>query len=708
MAFSQTANAELYSFYSSNMLFKQKEEAVLAGKATKGSVVACTLYNSKNKKIAYSECKVGKNGIFEVGFMAPAGSYEEYTIIMTVNGKQFDKLTNVVFGELWLASGQSNMALELNVTAKWDEFVENGYGNKWVRAMIGNSFELEDGKVPDTVQEDNPRCYWVNGKESKIGLASGVGYYFAEQLQKEINMPVGILNISMGSTWIRSWLSRKAVESSPEALAILKKYNAYVPSSEYDTNNKDMLGTLGANYNVRIYPVRRFNLSGMIWYQGENDLMYGAEYGEYSVQLDLLQKCYTETFGYKDGLLPIVYSQFASSPYHTTSRELQDMNAELASFMDAHPESRAAISLYDVSLEYNEVTYVYHPWNKEPVGRRMASAALGLVYNKYSTYRVSTLNSYRIADNAIYMKFKNTGDGLKVKGDILYGFLICGVDGVYYKAQAKLVSENVVKVWNKDIPDPKAASYAFSQENSRSNLWSTRNGDYYMPVSPSITDRTVGTVYSSDYIFADCDQEMYWRNEGHVNAGFYNIWSTSGCSYILSPDSAYSGYNGLKVVANDKSFSLKHVLLTTDIGKDNVRFYETNSNWSKYGSLSFKVRNTGNSPIAFNGIKLKTDSFKWYEPAFRGDYIIPADGQWHTITVEINNLSLFSFGFGASKALNDVKELDVNFVGKVGSTVDVDAFEFSPLSNSKMNLFEKLRYNMSNIQKKKAAVSEIG
>ena len=164
----------------------------------------------------------------------------------------------------------------------------------------------------------------------------------------------------------------------------------------------------------------------------------------------------------------------------------------------------------------------------------------------------------------------------------------------------------------------------------------------------------------------------------------------------------------MKVVANDKSFSLKHVLLTTDIGKDNVRFYETNSDWSKYGSLSFKVRNTGDSPIAFNGIKLKTDSFKWYEPAFRGDYIIPADGKWHTITVEINNLSLFSFGFGASKALNDVKEMDVNFVGKVGSTVDVDAFEFSPLSNSKMNLFEKFRYNMSNIQKKKAAVSEIG
>lgn len=700
VVYSANSSAKLYSFYTNNMLFKQNEKATLAGTAKKGDKIAFALYNSKNKIIASGEQKVSNNGKFELSFNAPNGSYEEYSIVMTANTRQFDKLTKVVFGELWLASGQSNMELKLNTSSTWTEFVNNSMGNKWVRVMLGASRPNGDDPVPLEGQEDCPGSKWVTGKDVDVGEASACGYYFAQKLQEELNVPVGILNISMGSTWIRSWLPRQAIENDEQVLNILKRQNAYVSADEYDKNNTDMLSTIAANYNLKIYPVRRFKLSGMIWYQGENDLMYGALYGEYTAQLELLQKSYTKTFSYSNGLLPIVYSQAASSPYHTTQRELQDYNSELSEFQAKDMKTRAMITLYDLPLEYSEITYVYHPWVKKPVGERMTQCALGLVYKRSGVYTASSLESSKSDGKYIFMKFRNVGEGLKVNGDVLYGFLVCGKDGVYYKANAQIVSENTVKVWNDDIMEPAAATYAFSQENSRSSLYSTKNGQLYMPVSASITDRNIGTVYSSDYVFMDCDQEMYWRDEGHMSAGYFDIWNTQGCTYCVVPESAYSGTNGLKVVNSKINFELRHVIFDTSSNSQRIRYYETNSNWSKYGSLSFKVRNTGKNAVAFNCIKLKADSFKWYEAAFRGEGIIPADGQWHTITVELNNLSLFSFGTGFANALKDVCELDVSFTGKIGSCIDVDNFEFSPKKADKIYLTNKMSFNVTNLQRK--------
>ncbi|MBQ1243504.1 MAG: hypothetical protein IIX98_03905, partial [Clostridia bacterium] len=112
------AQATLYNYYGDNMLFKQNDDAIFAGTAAAGSEIICTLTNSSGETVAVANTVASADNTFSLSFKAPAGSFEEYTATLTVNGEIFDELTGVVFGELWLAGGQSNMQWILISTAE--------------------------------------------------------------------------------------------------------------------------------------------------------------------------------------------------------------------------------------------------------------------------------------------------------------------------------------------------------------------------------------------------------------------------------------------------------------------------------------------------------------------------------------------------------------------------------------------------------------
>lgn len=132
-AFAAETGAELYKIYDDDMLFEQEKDAVFAGKAPAGSTVSAELFGADGNSMTFGEAVTDSDGIFTVSFVAPKGGFEEYTVVLKCNSVEFDSLERVVFGELWLAGGQSNMMYPLGQALSAREDFENGVKqSKWI------------------------------------------------------------------------------------------------------------------------------------------------------------------------------------------------------------------------------------------------------------------------------------------------------------------------------------------------------------------------------------------------------------------------------------------------------------------------------------------------------------------------------------------------------------------------------------------------
>ncbi|MEE1285169.1 MAG: sialate O-acetylesterase [Acutalibacteraceae bacterium] len=332
IAQAEESTAKLYTVYGNGMLFEQNKEAIFAGEGgTPGNTIKVQLLNENYWPIKNSSAKVNDDGTFEVSFIGLPGSYNEYTVVLTENGEEFAKLENVVFGELWLASGQSNMMFPLGQSVKGLEMFNNGVlASKWLRVLIEPAYPTYNGTnaIPVNPQNDIIDAKWINGESTEIYGMSAVAYFFAEKLMKELDMPVGILNSSLGGTTIRSWLSREAIDADSLLKQELKSSGYYIEESEWNEQKIDIYGNMTANYNLRTYAYRNFFPSGLIWYQGESDLMNAKNTDLYTKSFNALQQMYTDMFNYGDEFFPIIYTQIA--PYSYNEFTLSDWNYNYA------------------------------------------------------------------------------------------------------------------------------------------------------------------------------------------------------------------------------------------------------------------------------------------------------------------------------------------------------------------------------------------
>ena len=632
----------LYSYYSDNMLFKQNDEAVIAGTAEAGAKITCTLYNSASEQVAYAETTALADGTFSLSFMAPEGSFEEYSIRLTSNGEIFREIKGVVFGELWLAGGQSNMHLELKYSLTGSQmFAEGKTGSSALRYLAVShtpTYKGDINKAPALPFTDYEENYsWYKGNEAAVYDLSGVGYFFAEKLIQELNVPVGILNTNLGGSSILTWLSREAIENNSELLADCVNNNAYIPLDKWNESSVHFALDMTSNFNKIIAPLKNFRLSGMIWYQGESDISW--QYGRYSRAFDALQKSYTEYFSYKDDLLPIVFTQLASYSYGNLSL-LPGMNAEFLDIQQQQPESRALISIYDIPLDYTISTHAIHPLRKQEVGEKMAHSAAGLVYGLNNSYTATGPEKVEIKDSSIYITLHNVGDGLMVLGDKISGFSICGSDGIYLSAKAELISNDTVRVYNSQILAPVSAAYAFTQTNYNATLYASENGQKTLPVSPFVTNRAVGTHYWNNEFWASCDYEYFWHCHTNEFSGGYNTWNTSGATVTFGASEIDTG-NALYITSVADKFSVSPNFIYKEYDKES-RFQDIDRVWSDYDAITFKVKVNSESPVRFEGLKIQANNTIWVMPEVVGTndvgVTIEADGNVHTITLDLNKL----------------------------------------------------------------------
>ncbi len=698
--------AETFSFYTDGMLFKQNEKAVIAGTGKPDSKIKVELYDKNGILISENESTVGSDGLFEVSFNAPSGSFDSYSVILKENGTEFRRITDVLFGELWLASGQSNMQYPLiqakNAIEKLDSNAET---NKFLRVLITpfySEYDETKGMIPAYPVKDIPGSKWINANDPSVYEMSAVAYFFGIKMIDKLNVPVGILNISLGGSTIASWISRNEIDSNPEVKNDFIKNNKYVEVSDWDKEKRSIYNEMSTNYNLRMEALKHFRLSGLIWYQGESDIGWTGE--EYSRAFDLLQKSYTKLFDYSDGLLPVVFTQLASYFYSESGWELPARNVDFSEMQQKESDSRALISIYDIPLTYLPEAGVIHPECKLEVGERMAFAALGMLYNRNDCYTSATIKNSELKDGSVYVKLNNVGDGLVADGNELKGFSICGNDGIYVKADAEIIGNDMLRIFNDEIDSPVSAAYAFSLNNEKSNLFASINGEKALPVSPFVTDRTIGKEYWSEKTWAECDDESIWHTIDDKHSRLYPSWTSDTAALIFENSS-------LKIASDTPQFTASPVLNYND-GYKTLAFNDSNTDYSSFGKMSFSVRNCSKDNIILNEIKFKKQNIIYYSPAvsdtLSDSYVIPADGEWHTVSFDLNKMYLYGFETWFSYSAKKIKNVpDIEFCFESlgdNCVVNIDNIRFYPSVGEHGIGFDADKNNADNIFEYMSAV----
>ncbi len=716
------ANASLLQIYGDGMLFAANKPVRLAGTASPGAAIRMEISQGAGPEIRTGTSTALPDGSFEVECQGLPAGYTQYTIKAYANGARFAVINDVVFGALWLASGQSNMQYPLFATYEGFAISKTGGTDGFIRVLDVPAYPEYNGS-PDNFPVDPLRdikgAYWYKGSEThKLLGVSAVAYFFAEQLRAQLDIPVGILNASLGGSSIYTWLSREDIDSEPAVRDYLAETGRYITREQWDNVNHNVYADMTVNYNKKIEPLGVFEPDGLIWYQGESNI--SERYGAYTNAFNLMQKSYSAHFGYEGSQMPFVFTQLASYNYGKRADDFTkvgNFNIQLGEIQAQSPGTRATTTIYDVSLDWDtnkidpSVGYVgpIHPMVKKPVGVKMAFAALGLVYGKRESYSAPLVTQSVIQGNRILVKFNNVGDGLVVKpygftGPIidyweipLYGFSIAGKNGVYVEAKAEITAPDTVAIWSDEVKNPVSAAYAYSQVNNYSNLFATENGEFTLGVCAFVTKRLENAKYLQDRYWTTCELPEIWRaidepeffpsfsaDSDQTRLSYSSEEKAEGCA-SLKVDYSLTGWN--------KCFSFGP-LLTYKENRLNTSFPALNTDYSVISAVSFKVKNTSGRPVTLKEMRFYTTPLSWFTPfTAEGDtteVVIPADNEWHTVTLDLNNLCLFGIenGFKAgADFLEKVTEIKLMFADSTGAkgdngTIYVDDFRFAPLETN--------------------------
>jgi sialate O-acetylesterase len=413
---------------------------------------------------------------------------------MTVSGRNKVVLKNVLVGEVWICSGQSNMAMEVeNCQNARQEMAAANY------PMI-RQFQVKRAKslhpLEDVSPVDNPKAGWLNSWElcdtESVRHFTGTGYFFGLNLYRELGVPIGLIHASWGGTTAEAWTPLDTLEKDPDLRCILNNWPEY--NNDEDWLRQEYAGYLkevekarkeGSNeplyfnqpsvlFNGIIAPVIPFGIRGVAWYQGESNTYRAYQYRNL---FPALIKQWRKKW--QQGDFPFLYVQLAN--YHFEPQVFPELRE--AQSMALSLENTAMIITIDVGDSAD-----IHPRNKQEVGRRLSLAARKLIYYDDVTYSGPVFKSMFINSGKCRLRFYSSEEGLASKGSaMLSGFVIAGADRKFVKAHALIEGDEVI-VWSEEVPQPVAVRYAWANHPGGCNLYNKSGSIPNLPASPFRTD----------------------------------------------------------------------------------------------------------------------------------------------------------------------------------------------------------------------------
>jgi sialate O-acetylesterase len=374
---------------------------------------------------------------------------------LIVQGKNRIELEDVLVGEVWIGSGQSNMQWPVRRSMNPDEEIANA---NWPKIRL---FTVAR-RIAETPQED---CEgeWLMCSPETVGDFSAVLYFFGRKLHQDLQVPVGLINSSWGGTVAEAWTSREALQADEDFRPILER------GAKFDPKTPNQPAVL---FNGMIHPLLNFAIRGVVWYQGESNC---ARAEQYQKLFPTLIHDWRKRWGLED--FPFYFVQLAPFRYR---------NADRRNAAELREAQRLTLRLPNtgmvVTTDIGDVNDI-HPTNKQEVGRRLALWALAKTYGKTDlVYSGPLYREAKIEGNRIRIFFDHVDGGLVVKGEELTHFQIAGADGEFKPAKAVIDGETVV-VWNEEVANPVAVRFGWS-DDAEPNLFNAAG----LPASPFRTD----------------------------------------------------------------------------------------------------------------------------------------------------------------------------------------------------------------------------
>ena len=438
MTLGMQAKVRLPHIIGDNMILQQDSKARLWGWDTPGKAVKVNVSWSKESYSAKTDSK----GKWIVGVKTPKASYTPLSI--TFNDGDKTTINNVLSGEVWVCAGQSNMEMPVK-----------GFGNCPVEGynkavMNANEYKgIHYVKIPSVMSTqplDDAQCEWKVIGPQTVGEASATGYFFAQAINKTLNIPVGLVMANKGGTRVESWLDRDYLEKntteSLDSMAMVKKF-------PYDYLRPLLWG------NGTFSPILKYTVKGIIFYQGCSNV--GDPARQYTKRLNDLVSQWRRDF--KLGDIPFYFVQIA--PYFNS-----DVNGDWGPRLREQQFNASKIIPNSGIVCTDDLVYPYesqqiHPSQKQQVGERLALQALNKTYGMKDIWCESAeFKDMRISNDTCYINLKNDYNGISRYEDI-HGFEVAGADKVFHKANASYYWTKGLIVTSPEVKTPVAVRYAF-------------------------------------------------------------------------------------------------------------------------------------------------------------------------------------------------------------------------------------------------------
>jgi sialate O-acetylesterase len=452
------ADIRLPGLYSDNMVLQRGAHAPVWGWADDSEEVTVTFRGQTVKATA-------KNGKWMVHLSnLEAGGPD----LLVVEGKNRLELKHVLVGEAWICSGQSNMGWPL----------QNAFEPEADIAASANP-NLHLFLVPPTKANtplDDVKSHWTEcGPQTCAGF-SAVAYYFGRDLQKALNVPLGLIETCWGGSPAEVWISQDVLESNPDYKRdILDAYVAAVKKAEASQDKKQNPGWKPTElYNGMIAPLIPYAIKGAIWYQGESNAGRAHQYR--TLYPDLIRN-WRRDWGQGDFTFLAVqlapFQAIQAEPRESAWAELRE--AQLLATKVLPKVGLAVIT--DVGDEKD-----IHPKKKAPVGARLALAARGITYGEAIEYSGPVYRSLEVRGDKAILSFDHVDGGLEARDGDLKGFVVCGADRKFVWAKAEIDGEKVV-VSSPKVAEPVAVRFGWA-DFPVVNLWNKAG----LPATPFRTD----------------------------------------------------------------------------------------------------------------------------------------------------------------------------------------------------------------------------
>lgn len=423
------AEVKLPSFFGDNMVLQQQTNAAIWGTAAINKTVKVTTSWDKKSYAAQSDA----NGNWKLKVKTPAAG-GPFSIKIS-DGKELE-LKNVLIGEVWICSGQSNMQMTMS-----------GYRNQ---PVLGANEAIATSKNKNirlfTVERDKSlktlpdfKGDWLECEPGNVVDFSAAAYFFGRMVEQALDVPVGLICSSWGGTRIEPWISEDGI----------KKFDwVKMPDKEMTGDFSQQTPTV--LYNAMISPMVGFAMRGGLWYQGESNRNEPAEYEKLMAGL---AENWRANWGIGD--FPFYYVQIAPYNYGITG-----LNS--AFLREAQLKASTAIPNFGMAciMDAGE-EFCIHPANKKAAGERLAFLALAKTYKINGIeYSGPVLNEMKVDGSVVKLTFDHSKNGLSTFGKQLEHFKVAGENKRFFPAQAFITNEGI-SLYSPSVEKPVAVRYAF-------------------------------------------------------------------------------------------------------------------------------------------------------------------------------------------------------------------------------------------------------